>query len=120
MLLGEVGVSVEVEALPPTELDEVAGCCCEAVWPAVIAPADPPPAAVWEALAPWSAEAEEVEHLSASMFTLETVMEFPPAFELALALPALLWAEAPPAMVPMIWTWWPTCGCSMLLSPCNW
>ncbi len=100
-------------------LADEAGCCAEDV----IAPVVPPVAGVWEELLP--IEADEVEQVSDSLFTLETVMallpELLPVFALALAEPELVCAPAcaPPAKLPMICTCWPTWLCSMLLSPCN-
>ncbi len=100
LLLCELGVSVAVLLLP-TALDELDDGCCCAVWSDVIAPLVPPVAGCEEL----PIAADELEHESDSMFTLETVIALLPV--LALADPALVWApaDAPPAMLPMICTW---------------
>ena len=91
---------------------------CWLVWLCeVIAPLAPP-----LELAPGLVELDELEQVSAILFTLDTVKACA-AFELAAILPALLCAFADDALLagdPMICTCCPTWLCSRLVSPCNW
>jgi hypothetical protein len=95
----------------------VAGCCEVAVWSEVIAPEVPPVVA-----APWLIDAEELEQVSATLVTLDTLITLP-AVELALVAPLLVCAladDALPASEPLIWTCCPTWLCNWLVSPWIW
>ena len=92
------------------------GCCAAALWSEVVAPA-----ATALEFASWPADADGFGQLSATLFTLDTVI-VSPAFELALLLAPLLCELADdvlPPIEPAICTCWPTWLCSMLLSPCT-